>query len=66
MKLYLAGIKCYQLDLGIECTAFFDPRLERTIPGIKPDHQRHERRIRNPVTPSRVVAGMDRVTILSV
>jgi len=50
MKLYLAGIKSYQLDLGIECTAFADPRLERTIHGIKRDHQEPERRIRTPLT----------------
>ena len=39
MKLYLCGIKSYQLNLGIECTAFADPRLERTLQGIKRDHQ---------------------------
>lgn len=38
MKLYLCGIKSYQLDLGIECLAFTDPRLERTLQGIKRDH----------------------------
>ena len=50
MKLYLAGIKSYQLDLGIECAAFGDPRLERTIHGIKRDHREPERRIRTPLT----------------
>ena len=27
MKLYLSGIKSYQLDLGIDCTIFADPDL---------------------------------------
>jgi len=38
MKLYLASIKSYQLDLGIECPIFADPRLEP------------ERQIRTPLT----------------
>jgi len=50
MKLYLAGIKSYQLDLGIECSAFLDPHLERTIQGIKRDHGEPDRRIRTPLT----------------
>ena len=50
MKLYLAGVKSYQLDLGIDCKAFSDPRLERTIQGIKRDHNEPERRIRTPLT----------------
>jgi len=50
MKLYLTGIKSYQLDLGIECTAFADPRLERTIQGIKRDHTEPETRTRTPLT----------------
>jgi len=50
MKLYLAGMKSYQLDLGIECTAFADPRLERTIQGIKRDHKEPETRTRTPLT----------------
>jgi len=50
MKLYLAGIKSYQLDLEIECKAFSDPRLERTIQGIKRDHNEPERRKRTPLT----------------
>ena len=49
MKLYLAGIKSYQLDLGIDCAAFQDPRLERTIHGIKRDHSEPERRVRTPL-----------------
>jgi len=37
MKLYLAGIQVesYQLDLGIECAPFADPRLEQTIQGMQ-------------------------------
>lgn len=50
MKLYLAGLKSYQLALGIECTAFSDPRLERTIQGIKREHNEPERRVRTPLT----------------
>ena len=48
--MYLAGLKFYQLDLGIECSAFTDPRLERTIQGIKRDHNEPERRLRTPLT----------------
>jgi len=50
MKLYLASIKTYQLDLGIECAAFADPRLERKIQGIMRDHPEPERPIRTPLT----------------
>ena len=50
LKLYLAGVKSYQLDLGLECSAFIDPRLERTIQGIKRDHNEPERRSRTPLT----------------
>ena len=52
MKLYLAGIKSYQLDLGIDCNAFADPRLERTIQGIKRDHNEPDRQPRSPLTRS--------------
>ena len=50
MKLYLSWLKLYQLDLRIECLAFTDPRIERTIQGIKRDHNEPERRIRTPLT----------------
>ena len=50
MKLYLSGIKSYHLDLGIEPTAFSDPRLERTFQGIKRDHNKPERCNRTPLT----------------
>jgi len=50
MKLYLAGIRSYQLDLGIESSAFSDPRLERAIQGIKRDLNEPERRTRTPLT----------------
>jgi len=50
MKLYLSGIKLYQLDLGIETTAFSDPRLEQTLQGIKRDHNEPDRRERTPLT----------------
>ena len=50
LKLYLTGIQSYQLDLGIDRTAFSDPRLERTIQGIKRDHNEPERRIRSLLT----------------
>src|SRR5205807_6054100 len=50
MKLYLTGIKSYHLDLGIDCSAFSDPRLERTLQGIKRDHSEPARRSRTPLT----------------
>jgi len=50
LKLYLTGIKSYQLDLGIDCTAFSDARLERTIQGIKRDHYEPARQTRTPLT----------------
>ena len=50
LKLYLTGIKSYQLDLGIDCGAFSDARLERTIQGIKRDHNEPARRTRSPLT----------------
>ena len=50
MKSFLTGIQSYQLDLGIEYAAFTDPRLERTIQGIKRDHRESEQRIRTPLT----------------
>jgi len=50
LKLYLTCIKLYQLDLGIDYTAFLDPRLERTIQGIKRDHNEPTRRERTPFT----------------
>ena len=50
MKLYLVGVKAYQLDLGIDWKAFSNPRLERTIQGIKRDHDEPERRTRTPLT----------------
>ena len=46
----LNTIKSYQLDLGIDCTAFTDPRLERTLQGIKRDHCEPARRTRTPLT----------------
>ena len=61
MKLYLCGIKSYQLDLGIESTVFSDPRLERTLQGIKRDHNEPERRDRTPLTRPhllRLLAGL--------
>jgi len=50
MKLYLSGLKSYHLDPGIECTTFSDPRLERTIQGIKRDLNEPDGRIRTPLT----------------
>ena len=50
MKLYLAGIKSYQLDLGIDLTAFIDPRLKRTIQGIKREHAELASHIRSSLT----------------
>jgi len=50
MKLYLTGIKSYQLNLSINYTAFGDPRLERTIQRIKRDYNESERQLRSPLT----------------
>jgi len=50
MKLYLSGIKSYHLDLGIESVTFSDPRLERTLHGIKRDHNEPDKRDRIPLT----------------
>ena len=50
MKLYLVGTKCYQLDLGIDSTAFSDPQLERTLQGIKRDYNEPARRTRTALT----------------
>ena len=50
MKLYLAGIKSYQLDLGIDCSAFTDPQLEWTIQDIKRDYCKTDCRTRGPLT----------------
>ena len=51
IKLYLAGVRSYQLDLGIDCKAFADPGLERTIQEINCDHNEPECLIRTPLTP---------------
>ena len=64
MKLYLCGIKSYQLDLGIECTAFADPRLERTLQGIKRDHQEPQLRERTPLTHPVLLVMLNRLTQL--
>jgi len=61
MKLYLCGIKSYQLDLGIECTAFTDPRLELTLQGIKRDHQEPDRRQRSPLTRPYLLAILNKL-----
>ena len=50
MKLYLSGLKSYQLDLGIEYVAFTDPRIESSIQGIKRDHNEPECGIRTRLT----------------
>ena len=50
MKLYLAGIKSYQLDLGIKCSTSLEPHRERTVQGIQCDHGEPDRRIRTPLT----------------
>jgi len=39
-----------ELDLGLECTAFLDPRLERMLQGIKRDHNQPDRQPRTPLT----------------
>ena len=63
MKLYLTGIKSYQLDLGIDCSAFSDPRLERTLQGIKRDHSEAARRIRTPLTRPHLLQMLSNLTV---
>jgi len=65
MKLYLCGIKSYQHDLGIECTAFADPRLERTLQGIKRDHQEPQLRERTPLTRPALLVMLNGLTQLN-
>ena len=65
MKLYLCGINSYQHDLGIECTAFADPRWERTLQGIKPDPNEPQVRERTrPTHPPLLVIMLHRLTLL--
>ena len=49
MKLYLVGIKFYQLDLETDCTVFSDLQLERTLQGIKHDYCESARHTRTPL-----------------
>jgi len=51
LKLHLTGISSSQLDLGIDCAAFSDARLERTIHLIKRDHNEPAHRTRSPLNP---------------
>ena len=62
MKAYLTGLKSYQLDLGLECKAFFDPRLERILHGIKRDHNEPNRRVRTPLTRPHLLLILRRLT----
>ena len=64
MKLYLCGIMSYQFDLGIEWTAFADSRLERTLQGIKRDHQEPPLRERTPLTRPVLLVMLNRLTQL--
>jgi len=50
VKLYLCGLKSYQLDLRLECNAFADLRFERALQGIKRDPSEPDRRERTPPT----------------
>ena len=54
----------YQLDLGIECTAFADPCLERTLQGIKRDHQEQQLRERTRLTRPVLLVLLNRLTQL--
>jgi len=65
MKLFLCGIKSYPLDLGIECRAFADPRLERTLQGIKRDHQEPQLGERTPVTRPALLVILNGLTQLN-
>ena len=61
MKVYLCGIKSYQLDLGIECTVFTHPGLERTLPGIKCDHNKLQHRDQTSLIRPNLVLMLSRV-----
>jgi len=63
MKLYLVSIQCYQLDLGINCTAFSDPQLERTLQGIKCDDNKPARLTRTPLTRSHLLTLLNYLRI---
>ena len=55
----------YQLDFGIECTAFPDPCLERTLQGIKRDHQEPQLRERTRLTRPVLLVLLNRLTQLN-
>ena len=55
LKLYLTGIKSYQLDLGIYCTAFSDAPLEWTLQGNKRDQHESAHQTRTPLTLSKLL-----------
>jgi len=61
MKLYLCGIKSYQLDLGLKCTAFGDLRLEQTLAGIKRDYNEPQQRQRTPLTQPYLLRILDAI-----
>jgi len=63
MKLYLVGIKYYQLDLGIDCTAFPDPQLERTLQGIQRDPNEPARWTRTPLTRPHLLSLLNHLRI---
>ena len=65
MKLYLCGIKSYQLDLGIEGTPFADPRLERTLQRIKRDHHEPQLRERTPLIRPALLVMLNGLTQLT-
>ena len=64
MKLYLTGIKYYQLDLGMDCSAFSHARLERTLQGIKRNHREAARHIRSSLNCSHLVKLVSNLGLL--
>lgn len=63
MKLYLVSIKSYQLDQGIDCTAFSEPQLERTLLGTKRDDNEPTRLTRTPLTHSHLFRLLNHLQI---
>jgi len=63
MKLYLVSIKSYQLDQGIDWTAFSEPQLERTLLGTKRDDNEPTRLTRTPLTHSHLVRLLNHLQI---
>jgi len=56
-------MKSYQLDSGIDCSAFTDARLERTIQWMKQDHYEPERQTRTLLTRPKLLRILSLLTL---